>query len=54
MEYLGIGLIQALMTVFVTIMVLYFCFDVIYLARQNDRLRKRLGSLEQRVKKIEK
>ena len=54
MEYLGIGLTQAFMTIFCIAMVLYFCVDVLWLARQNDRLKERLNRIEQRVKELER
>ena len=52
MDYLGIGLTQAFMTVFCVAVVLYFCVDVLWLARQNDRLKKRLNRLEQDVREL--
>ncbi len=52
MEYLGIGLAQASMTVFCIAIVIYFCIDVLWLARQNDRLKKRLNRLEQDVREL--
>ena len=52
MEYLGIGLAQASMTMVCVAVVLYFCFDVLYLACQNDKLKKRLNRLEQDVREL--
>lgn len=54
MDYLGIGLTQAFMTIFCVAMVVYFCVDVLWLARQNDKLKRKLGNLEQRVKELER
>lgn len=54
MDYLGVGLTQVFLTIFVTAMVLYFCVDVLWLARQNDKLKRKLGNLEQRVKELER
>ena len=52
MDYLGVGLTQVFLTIFVTAMVLYFCVDVLWLARQNDRLKRRLNRLEQDVREL--
>lgn len=54
MDYLGIGLTQAFMTIFCIAMVVYFCVDVLWLAKQNDKLKRKLGNLEQRVKELER
>lgn len=52
MDYIGI--IQPIVSLFVAAMITYFVVDVAYLARQNDRLKKRLGELEHRVRRLER
>ena len=42
------------MTIFCIAMVVYFCVDVLWLAKQNDKLKRKLGNLEQRVKELER
>lgn len=48
----AICIIQPVVSLFVAAMITYFVVDVMYLARQNDRLKKRLSRLEQDVREL--
>ena len=50
MDYITV--MQAVMTIFVIAMVAYFFVDIIWLAHQNDRLKRRLNRLEQDVREL--
>lgn len=50
MDYITI--MQVVMTIFVIAMVAYFFVDIIWLAHQNDRLKRRLNRLEQDVREL--
>ena len=50
MDYITV--MQVVMTIFVIAMVAYFFVDIIWLARQNDRLKRRLNRLEQDVREL--
>ena len=52
MDYISV--MQVVITIFVIAMIAYFFVDIIWLARQNDRLKKRLSRIEQRVKELER
>lgn len=50
MDYITI--MQVVMTIFVIAMVAYFFVDIIWLAHQNDKLKRRLNRLEQDVREL--
>ena len=50
MDYITI--MQVVMTIFVIAMIAYFFVDIIWLAHQNDRLKRRLNRLEQDVREL--
>ena len=50
MDYITV--MQVVMTIFVIAMVAYFFVDIIWLAHQNDRLKRRLNRLEQDVREL--
>lgn len=43
---------QAIILFFVILATVYFIIDIMFLARQNDRLKRRLNRLEQDVREL--
>lgn len=43
---------QAIVLFFVILATVYFIIDIMFLARQNDRLKRRLNRLEQDVREL--
>lgn len=45
---------QAIVLFFVILATVYFIIDIMFLARQNDKLKRRLNRLEQDVRELKK
>lgn len=45
---------QAIILFFVILATVYFIIDIMFLARQNDKLKRRLNRLEQDVRELRK